>query len=71
LKALPVNLRYEFLDLEETTPIIINTHLDEEQTTKLLKALRKHKGVIGYSIKDLKGLNLAVCTQQILLKENY
>jgi hypothetical protein len=61
LKSLPVNFRYEFIDPEQITSIIVNAYIDEEQTTKLLEALRKHKGVIGYSIKDLKGNNLAIC----------
>jgi hypothetical protein len=33
--------------------------------------LRKYKETIRYSIKDLKGLNPAVCTHLIPLKENH
>jgi hypothetical protein len=40
LKPLPTNLRYEFLDPEETNPIIINASLVEKQTSKLLEALK-------------------------------
>jgi hypothetical protein len=45
--------------------------LNEGQTIKLLEALIKHRGAIGYSIKDLKGLNPVVCTYRILLEENH
>jgi hypothetical protein len=71
LKHLLINLRYKFLNPEETSPVIINVSLYQKHIVKLLEALRNHKGMIGYSIKDLKCLNPTVCTHRILLKENH
>ncbi|XP_042027227.1 uncharacterized protein LOC121774410 [Salvia splendens] len=36
---------------------------------KLLRVLRKHKGAIGWSVSDLKGISPTVCMHRILLDE--
>jgi hypothetical protein len=71
LKPLPHNVRYEFLDLNKTYPVIVGAHLDATQTAKLLHELRLHKKTIGYSIEDLKELNLSLCMYRILLEEDH
>ncbi|CAM8990443.1 unnamed protein product [Rhodiola kirilowii] len=61
LKALPTSLRYEFLGPNSTLPIIVNASLDENETLRLLDVIREHKGAIGYSIDDLKGISPSLC----------
>jgi hypothetical protein len=69
LKPLPGGLKYEFLGDNKTFPVIVSNELNPEETEKLLKLLRKHKKVIGYSINDLKGISPAFCTHRIQLEE--
>jgi hypothetical protein len=71
LKPLPANLRYEFLDPDKACPVIVNASLNPDQTARLLEKLRLHKGAIGYSIKDLKGINPAICSHRILLEDDH
>ncbi|CAM8877992.1 unnamed protein product [Rhodiola kirilowii] len=52
LKALPTSLRYEFLGPNSSLPIIVNSSLNDVETSKLLDVVRKHKDAIGYSIDD-------------------
>jgi hypothetical protein len=69
LKPLPANLRYEYLGPNNSCPVIVKAGLSPEQTAKLLEKLKIHKGVIGYSIKDLKGINPTICSHRILLED--
>jgi len=57
LTPLPQNLRYEFLCLDSTYFVIVNANLNEGETEKLLKILKKYPKVIGYTIEDIKGIN--------------
>ena len=52
MKQLPPNLRYAFLGPNSTYPIIINAHLNDEQVDKLLRRVRDHMMIIGYTIKE-------------------
>jgi len=67
LKSLSSHLRYEFLDPDHKYLVIVNSKLDSPQLKKLLDVLRKHRGVIGYCIDDIKGLNPALCMHHIFL----
>ena len=71
LKPLPANLRYEFLDPDMTSPVIVSTHLSPDELSRLLEKLRLHRGAIGHSIKDIKGLNPAICAHRIRLEEDH
>nr|XP_027067481.1 uncharacterized protein LOC113693100 [Coffea arabica] len=57
LKPLPTHLRYEFLGENSTLRVIVSADLDDEQCTKLLRVLRKHKKAMGWTIADIKGYN--------------
>ena len=57
LKELPSHLKYAFLELEKTKPVIISTALTYNEDHKLLKLLRKYKEAISWSIEDLKGIS--------------
>jgi hypothetical protein len=69
LKPLPKGLKYEFLGLDKTYPVIVSDELSSEENEKLLNLLKKHKKVIGYSINDLKGLSPAFCTHCIPMED--
>ena len=57
LKPLPSHLKYVFLWVEETFPVIISSSLESNQENKLLEILRTHKNGIGWTIVDLKGIS--------------
>jgi hypothetical protein len=69
LKPLDKGLKYEFLGLDKTYPVIVSDELSPEQNEKLLILLKKHRKVIGYSINELKGLSLAFCTHRIPMED--
>ena len=70
LKELPSHLKYEFLEPEKRKPVIISAALTEAEEHKLLVVLRKYKGAIAWSIKDLKGISPSICMHKILLDDN-
>jgi hypothetical protein len=65
LKPLPTSLRYAFLNDDTETPVIINDKISDEETSKLIAILEKHRLVFGYSLQDLKGINPTLCTHHI------
>jgi len=71
LKPLPTHLRYEFLSSDRTFPIIVTTKLNGNQFKKLLAMLKKHGGVIGYSIDDIKKISPLTYMHMILLDKRY
>ncbi|XP_057996598.1 uncharacterized protein LOC131175918 [Hevea brasiliensis] len=71
LKPLPSTLRYTFLGPNSTYPVIINANLSDVQVEKLLRELRAHRKVIGYTIDDIKGINPILCMHRILLEDNF
>jgi hypothetical protein len=65
LKQLPPRLQYVFLNGDQETLEIINDKLSHEETQKLVATLEKYWSVIGYSLMDLKGISLSLCTHRI------
>ncbi|GKV16994.1 hypothetical protein SLEP1_g27554 [Rubroshorea leprosula] len=61
LKPLPSQLKYVYLDDSNTLLVIISASLIGIEEEKLLRVLREHKGVIRWSIADIKGVSLSVC----------
>ena len=47
LKVLPDGLHYAFLNGDTQTPVIISSHLSDEETAKLLAVLEKHRSIFG------------------------
>ena len=70
LKPLPSHLKYAFLGVEETFPVIISSSLESDQENKLLDILRTHKTAIGWTITDIKGISPMICTHRIHLEED-
>jgi len=56
LKPLPSGLRYDFLDDNRETPVIISDKLSQEETQKLVAILERHKAPYATSSKISKGL---------------
>jgi hypothetical protein len=69
LKPLPKGLKYEFLGLDKTYPVIVSDALSLEGNEKLLNLLKRHRKVIGYSINYLKGLSATFCTHRIPMED--
>ena len=47
--------------------MIISDKLSEEESARLITVLEKHRTVLGYSLEDLKGISLTLCTHRIPL----
>ena len=67
-KPLPNHLRYAYLGESSTLPVIISTFLIAVEEEKVLRVLRDHKDVIGWSLANLKGIHPSMCMHRILLE---
>jgi hypothetical protein len=70
LKPLPFNLKYLFLGENETFLVIISSKLNAHQEGKLLQTLKMHKNALGWTIANIKGISLLICTHRIYLEED-
>jgi hypothetical protein len=61
LKPLPDNLKYAYIDDKKIYPIIISSKLSGKEEERLLEILRKHRGAMGYTLDDLKGICPTLC----------
>ncbi len=48
--------------------MIISSQLEQSQELKLLEILKEHKGAIGWTIADIKGISPSICTHRIHLE---
>ncbi|KAI3702618.1 hypothetical protein L6452_28365 [Arctium lappa] len=71
LKLLPDHLKYAYLGEKDTLPVIISANLSSREEGELIKVLKEHKGAIGWTIADIKGLSPSLCQHKILLEEEY
>jgi hypothetical protein len=65
LKQLPPGLQYVFLKGNHEIPVIISDKLSNDETRRLVATLEKYRSIIGYSLKDLKGISPSLCTHRI------
>ena len=70
-KPLPSHLKYAYLGNASTLPVIISVSLTAIEEDKLLRVLRDHKNVLGWSLDDLKGIRLFMCMHQIFLEDGH
>ncbi|PIN00904.1 DNA-directed DNA polymerase [Handroanthus impetiginosus] len=70
LKPLPSHLCYAYLGESDTLPVIISSSLSDLQVEKLLRVLKNHKGTIGWTIADIKGISPSFCMHKILLEDD-
>ena len=66
----PSHLKYAFLGVEETFPLIISSSLELDQENKLLEILRTHRTALGWKIANIKGIIPLICTHRIHLEED-
>jgi hypothetical protein len=65
LKHLPDDLKYAYIDDKKTYPVIISSKLSGNEEERLMEILRKHRGAIGYTLDDLKGISPTICQHAI------
>ena len=70
LKPLPDMLKYAYLDEKKAYPVTINAKLSGYEEERLLETLRKHRGTLGYTPDDLKGISPSICQHTINLEPN-
>lgn len=70
LKKLPSHLRYVFLGSGNTLPVIIAADLGEQQVKALISVFQRYKREIGWTIADIIGIPLGICTHKIQLEED-
>jgi hypothetical protein len=51
--------------------MIISDKLYNDETRRLVATLEKYRSVIGYSLKDLKGISSSLCTHRILMEQEH
>ncbi|KAI5316241.1 hypothetical protein L3X38_045417 [Prunus dulcis] len=70
LKPLPAGLNYAFLGEDETYPMVISSKLELLHEGLLLKVLKDHKTVIGWTLSYIKGISSLVCIHPNFLEED-
>ena len=70
-KPLPSQLKYAYLGVASTLPVIISASLTELEEEKLLRVLRDHRNALGWSLADLKGIRPSMCMHRILLEDGH
>ena len=70
LKESPSHLKYAYLELPKSKPVIISARLSDVEEQKLLKILKNYQESIAWSIDELKGISPSICMHKILLEEN-
>ncbi|KAK1677898.1 hypothetical protein QYE76_038746 [Lolium multiflorum] len=70
LKPLPDNLKYAYINDKKTYPVIISAKLSDFEEERLLEILKKHRGAIGYTLDDLKGISPSICQHAINMKDD-
>src|SRR3954466_9510396 len=61
LKQLPDTLKYSYLDEKKIYPVIINAKLSGFEEERLLETLRRHRGALGCTLDNLKGISPSIC----------
>ncbi|XP_057508479.1 uncharacterized protein LOC130791357 [Actinidia eriantha] len=69
-KPLPSTLKYAFLGESESYLVVIFSSLSEGQEEYMLKVLKSYRKALGWTIVDLHGINLLMCTHCIYLEES-
>ncbi|KAK1628043.1 hypothetical protein QYE76_002358 [Lolium multiflorum] len=70
LKPLPDNLKYAHIDDKKIYPVIISSKLSEIEEERLLEILKKHRGAIGYTLDDLKGISPSIYQHAINMEDD-
>jgi hypothetical protein len=65
LKPWPDDLKYAYIDDKKIYPFIISSKLSGNEEERLLEILMKHRGAMGYTLDDLKGISPTICQHAI------
>ena len=65
LKEFPSHLKYAYLELPRSRPVIISARLSYAEEQKLLEILKKYQESIAWSIDELKGISPSICMHKI------
>jgi hypothetical protein len=65
LKPLPDDLKYAYIDDNKIYHVIISSKHSGKKEERLLEILRKHRGALGYTLDDLKGISPTICQHAI------
>lgn len=71
LKELPKHLKYVFLGENPLQHVIIRSLLSKVEEEKLLRVHKTHRGALGWSVDDLKGISPTYCMHKIKLEEEF
>jgi hypothetical protein len=71
LKQLPPGLQHAFLNGDREPPVIISDKLSNGETRWLVVTQEKYRPVIGYSLKDLKGISPSLSTHRIPMEQDH
>ena len=71
LKILPEYLKYVFLEDNEARPMVISNSLTDEEESRLVEVLKKHRATIGWHISDLKGISPFYYMHKINMEAEY
>ena len=69
LKILPEHLKYAYLGRKDTLPVIVASHLTEQQEDILMSILERHREAIGWTMKDMKEISPAIVQHRIHLTD--
>ena len=69
LKVLPSHLKYQYLGEKKAFPVIIASHLTEQQDEDLLAVLRENREANGWTMADIKGISPSIVQDRIHLTE--
>jgi len=69
LKTLPEHLKYVYLGGRETLPVIIVSHLTEQQEDDLMSILKRHREAIRWTMNDIKGISPTIVQHRIHLTD--
>ncbi|KAJ9556957.1 hypothetical protein OSB04_011571 [Centaurea solstitialis] len=71
LKDLPEHLDYQYLEGNNSLPVIISALLTANGKENLIAVLKKHKKALAWKISDIPGISPSFCTHKILLQDNF
>ena len=64
---MPEHLKYAYLGGKDTLPVIIASHMTEQQEDSLMSILKRPREAIGWTMKDIKGISPAIVQHRIHL----
>ena len=59
------------MERDDTLPVIIASDLNVHQVESLVKVLKRFKRAIGWTIVDIIGISLGICSHKIQLMPDH